>query len=310
MKIAIVGAGMAGLACAEALRTAGLSVTMFDKGRAPGGRMSTRRMLTPAGEAGFDHGAQYFTVRDAAFRARVERWHAMGLAAPWPAAGADAWVGTPGMNAPAKRMAAALDVHCQVQIASLEREGSLWHVEGGAFDAVVVAVPAEQAAPLLQRWSAPFAARAAQTLSAPCWTVMAAFAERLPIKADILREDGIIGWAARNSAKPSRSGPESWVIQAGPDWSRTNLEQDAAAVIAPMMQAFAERTRVRLPDAQSAAAHRWRYARSGAAGDGSLWDAELRLGVCGDWLLGPRVEAAWLSGEQLARTLVTSARLP
>jgi renalase len=306
MKIAIVGAGMAGLACAEALREAGLAVTLFDKGRAPGGRMSTRRMLTAAGEAGFDHGAQYFTVRDPAFRARVERWHAMGLAARWPAAGDDAWVGTPGMNAPAKRMAAALEMRCQAQVASLQLEGSLWHVEGGVFDAALVAVPAEQAAPLLRPWHPHFADRAAKTLSAPCWTVMATFADRLPIGTDILREDGIIGWAARNSAKPGRSGPESWVIQAGPDWSRANLEQDAAAVVAPLLHALSERAGARLPEPLSAVAHRWRFARSGAAGEGSLWDAGLRLGICGDWLLGPRVEAAWVSGAQLAAAVIAS----
>jgi renalase len=307
MKIAIVGAGMAGLSCAEALRAAGLEVTLFDKGRAPGGRMSTRRMPTPAGEAGFDHGAQYFTARDPAFRALVEQWHAIGLAAPWPAAGADAWVGIPTMNAPAKHLAAALDVRCQVQVASLEREGSSWHVGGGVFDGVLVAVPAEQAGPLLQQWSPHFAALAVQTLSAPCWTVMAAFAESLPITADVLREDGIIGWAARNSAKPGRSGPESWVIQAGPDWSRANLEQDPAAIVAPLLHAFAERAGIPLPDPSAAAAHRWRYARSGTAGEGSLWDTGLRLGVCGDWLLAPRVEAAWLSGRQLATAVIGSA---
>lgn len=69
MKIVIVGAGMA---CASALVASGHAVTLFDKGRAPGGRMSSRRAATPAGEAAFDHGAQYFTVRDPGFAACVE----------------------------------------------------------------------------------------------------------------------------------------------------------------------------------------------------------------------------------------------
>jgi predicted NAD/FAD-dependent oxidoreductase len=98
---------MAGLACAEALREAGLQVTLFDKGRAAGGRMSTRRVPTLAGAAGFDQGAQYFTARDPAFRAGVEGWSEGGQAAPWPAAGDDARVGTPGVNAPVRLMAAS-----------------------------------------------------------------------------------------------------------------------------------------------------------------------------------------------------------
>ena len=68
MKTAIIGAGMAGLSCARALIAAGQNVDLFDKGRGPGGRMSTRRMETPIGEIRWDHGAQFFTARDDRFR--------------------------------------------------------------------------------------------------------------------------------------------------------------------------------------------------------------------------------------------------
>jgi predicted NAD/FAD-dependent oxidoreductase len=43
MRIGIVGAGMAGLSCAEGLANHGHDVVLLDKGRGPGGRMSTRR---------------------------------------------------------------------------------------------------------------------------------------------------------------------------------------------------------------------------------------------------------------------------
>lgn len=307
MHVAIVGAGMAGLACAEALRAAGHGVTLFDKGRGPGSRMSTRRVATAAGEAGFDHGAQYFTVRDPAFRARVLQWSDAGVAAPWPAAGADRWVGTPGMNAPVKQMAGEADVYWSVQVEGLGRDGGQWSIGGRLFDAVLVATPAEQAAPLLAEWDPAFADRAAATKAAPCWTVMAAFGTRLPIGPDTLRDAGVIGWAARNSAKPGRSGPESWVVQAGPDWSREHLEQRPDEVVAPLLDALAAQAGGTLPAPLSATAHRWRYAKSGNAGEGSLWNPHLRLGVCGDWLLGPRVEAAWLSGTRLAEAVTNAA---
>ena len=306
MRIGIVGAGMAGLACAEALRDAGCIVTLFDKGRAAGGRMSTRRVVTPAGEASFDHGAQYFTVRDPGFRNRVARWRTSGIVAPWPAAGDDAWVGTPGMNGPVREMAGAMDVHWSVPVGALDHGPAGWLIEGSEFDAAVVAVPAEQAAPLLMPWDGTMAARAAHAASAPCWTVMAAFADRLPIAADILRDCGIIGWAARNSAKPGRSGLESWVVQATPAWSREHLEQEADSVIAPLLDALTRCVRDVMVPPVGAYAHRWRYARSGSAGGGPAWNPALRLGACGDWLVGPRVEAAWLSGSQLAKAALPS----
>ena len=60
LDVAVIGAGMAGLAAARTLAAAGHAVQVFDKGRGIGGRLSTRRTDYGA----FDHGAQYATVRD------------------------------------------------------------------------------------------------------------------------------------------------------------------------------------------------------------------------------------------------------
>lgn len=62
-RVAVIGAGMAGVTCARTLAQAGWHVTLVEKSRGFGGRMATRQ--TEFG--GFDHGAQYFTVRDERF---------------------------------------------------------------------------------------------------------------------------------------------------------------------------------------------------------------------------------------------------
>lgn len=311
MRIAIVGAGMAGLACADGLSAGGLDVALFDKGRGPGGRMSTRRLLTPLGEASFDHGAQYFTARDPEFAGHVLAWVAAGVVAKWPAAGPDAWVGTPGMNAPVRAMAARHDVRWNARVHTLER-AETWRLTGPAvdesgFDAVVLAVPAEQVAPLAAQISPAMAAEAAATRSEPCWTMMAAFAERLIGRDDVIRDRGAIGWAARNSSKPKRVGPESWVVQASPAWSRKHLEDDVADVKAELLNELTRAMGCALPTPIALDAHRWRYARSGCQGAAFLWNAGLRFGACGDWLLGPRVESAWVSGSKLAETMTAFA---
>ena len=308
MRIAIVGGGMAGQACAARLRALGRAAVLFDKGRGPGGRMSARRVMTGQGEAGFDHGAQYFTVRDPGFRAQVEAWRTDGVVAAWPAAGPECWVGVPAMNAPVKRLAAGADVRWGARIDALSGVPGAWMLGGeagqeGPFNTVLLAVPAENAAPLLAEAAPALAALAAATPAEPCWTVMAAFAGRVPSEADVLREAGPIGWAARNSAKPGRGGPEAWVVQGGPAWSRAHLERTPEAVVPPLLTALAARVAGPLPPVLSASAHRWRYARSGTAGQDMAWDAGLRLGVCGDWLLGPRVECAWVSGTRLGEAV-------
>lgn len=303
MQIGIIGAGMAGLSCGKRLSSHGHRVRLFDKGRGAGGRMSTRRIETELGKAHCDHGAQYFTAHDAGFADQVTAWEAAGLVGRYEAAGDDAWVGTPGMNAPLKHLAASLDVRFGVRIDTIQHDHS-WHLIGpdladGGFDAVILATPAEQAALLLARAAPDMAAPARSTASEPCWAVLAAFAERLALP-DVLRARGAIGWAARNPAKPARTGPESWVIHAVPDWSARHVEDDPEDVVRWLLAELVEQAGLQLPDPIAVHAHRWRYARSGALGRDCLWDGERRIGVCGDWLLGPRVENAWLSGTRLA----------
>ncbi|KZX87497.1 deoxyribodipyrimidine photolyase [Erythrobacter sp. HI0037] len=308
MQIAIVGAGMAGLSCATRLAALGHEIALFDKGRGPGGRMATRRVEADGTTLSFDHGAQYFTARDPRFVEQVARWEREGVVARWDAAGEDAWVGTPAMNAPIKAMAGRHDVQFGTRIEQLLRDGDRWQLDGeGApdrrFDAVVVALPAEQAGPLLQPHASVMGDLADATRSAPCWTVMAAFEQRLPSEQDSIRHHGAIGWAARNNAKPGRGSAECWVVQASPDWSRAHLEDEATAVETALLDQLADAIGAPLPPRLAISAHRWRFARSGAAGKEALWDAQQRIGVCGDWLIGPRVEAAYLSGLILAETV-------
>ena len=98
MRVAIIGAGIAGLACARRLHDAGIEATLFDKSRGLGGRLATRRADTGTPGVAFDHGATHFTARSEGFTRLLAAWEKAGLAARWPAAGADSWVGTPTMT--------------------------------------------------------------------------------------------------------------------------------------------------------------------------------------------------------------------
>lgn len=299
MRIGIVGAGMAGLSCAQALTGQGHQPVLFDKGRGPGGRMSTRRIQTPLGEAAFDHGAQYFTVRDPAFAAQVERWAQAGHVSRWLPAGTDAWVGTPTMNAPVRALAEECDVRWNTTVKLLTHDGE-WQIGDERFEAVIVAVPAEQVAPLVDVHDGTLADMARSAVSDPCWTVMAAFDAPVPVDRHRLTDCGILGSAVRNSAKPGRGGPEAWVLQASPDWSRANLEDEPDLVARELLAAFADCVGADMPAVIATSVHRWRYAKAGALDLGASWNAEIGLGACGDWLLGARIEAAWLSGQRLA----------
>jgi len=310
--IAIIGAGMAGLACATKLKAAGHSLQVFDKGRGPGGRMAARRVEIAGETVRFDHGAQYFTARDPGFRAAVEAWQAKGAVAQWDAASKreddPAFVGTPGMNGPIKAMADGIgDVAWSTRIETLERQGDQWQLtttEGAVHTAktVIVAIPAEQASDLLQKPAPDFADVAASVVSEPCWAVMAAFAQDLPIVSDTLRDPAKrIAWAARNSAKPGRTGTETWLLHASPSCSRQIIDRPKEEAAEILLADFFAQTGVAPVEPIHLAAHRWLYAQPASlTGEPARFDADHRIGIAGDYLHSPRVEGAWLSGRALA----------
>lgn len=311
--IAVVGAGLSGLACARRLAEAGHAVRVFEKSRAVGGRMATRREEAAA----WDHGAQYFTIGDARFDALVGAARAAGHVAAWTPRWPggeqeqrELWVGVPGISALPRWMAGGLELQLGTPIVALDRHGGAWSLlddAGGqhaGFDAVALAMPAPQVLPLVADHPA-LAALLAGVVMAPCWTLMVAFERRLevPLDAD-WSTDAVLPWFARNSAKPRRSGLDAWVLHADAEWSRDHLEAEAATIRDALLQRFAARVAVPLPGVAVAQTHRWRYARvMMPLGETCLFDDDAGIGACGDWCIDARVEAAFLSGEALGARL-------
>ncbi len=341
--IAIVGAGMAAIACARTLVQAGHRVTVFEKSTVLGGRMATRASAFGS----FDFGAQYFTVRDARFALALQTTPT--LCRPWSAntvrvldahgrvaaAGLPArephWVPVPGMNALLQRWAKPLvDAHCvelNTKVTHIEADAlnkAQWqlrtngtddgnHVYSG-FDAVVLAVPGPQAQALLA--TAPKAGallkQTTKTSVAPCWTLMLAYPQAVQPGLTTLGPQWNaarsthhrIAWLTRESSKPQRGAVERWTVQASAAWSQEHLNDNPARVQAKMIKAFAEITGIRAEPAH-AEIHRWSYAQTlQPLGHSHLWDAKLGLGLCGDWCLGHRVEDAFVSGLELALSIV------
>lgn len=331
LKVGIVGAGMAGLACAQALAVSGAQVQLIDKGRGPGGRLATRRVPSPddANQVlGIDHGAQILYPRDPAFAAWLASGQSAGWAAPWTprrggawATGPDrtGWVGVPGMSALAQALRRDMAVAQGQPVVALERsaEGS-WTLRDaagmvfGPFDKVVLALPPAQAATLLDAASAApagWAAELRQVAMLPCWTLMAVTDDPGHTWDVLEPETGPLAWVARNDHKPGRSAPTggaTWVAQAGAAWTQAHRDHSPAAVQDALQTALQGLLAPQLPRQwHHIAVHRWLYALPPQATPGTpcRWDAGLGLGLCGDHFAGRDVEAAWLSGRALARAI-------
>jgi predicted NAD/FAD-dependent oxidoreductase len=329
MNVLVIGAGIAGLTAARFLQEAGHAIHVVDRGRAPGGRLATRRVLNDDADRpehsslAFDHGAQYFTIRDRRFAVEVERWQAARIVQVWhgklasfDSEGREAvddeqtrWVGVPAMSAIGRHLARSLDVSCGVRVDGLTRSGKgpEWMArtntgdERGPFDAVVVAVPAPQALPLVGD-SPTLAAKIDRVSMHPCWTALVAFDDRVKTPFDgAFVGSSPLGWIARDRSKPQREFAETWVLHASADWSAAHLDDGADAVGPFLLNAFADLVRAPLPHPVYLGAYRWRHACAdpGLAA-AALADEAARLVVCGDWCLGNRVEAAFLSGQAAA----------
>ena len=177
-SIAVVGAGMAGLSCAQRLQKEGLDVQVFEKSRGPGGRLSSKRM----GEFSIDMGAPFFEIRSPRFQAKVNDWIVAGWLGHWETVPAfltsDApahAVGIPRMNALARGLAQNLKLHTQIQIQHLERRQQQWwlfdHQDQcyGPFDQVVIAIPAPQALALVSDQSPRLADEARRQMHCRWW---------------------------------------------------------------------------------------------------------------------------------------------
>jgi renalase len=308
--IAIVGAGIAGLSAARVLAEAGIPVVVFDKSRAVGGRMATRR----GDDSAFDHGAQYFKATTHEFRDEIAAWERAGVAAAWAE---DRFVGVPDMPAPARALSNGLSVVFNCTVSALKRADGAWALDAleglvaqpeGGFGGVVLAMPAPQVANVLAASGLELPGVETATY-APCWALMVACETPIAGLESTLRPaSDMIAWVATNSAKPQRaSTPACYVVHARAAWTQANLELDREAARDALLAEFTAVTGATLAGC-SAMAHRWRYALvERAVGQPFLFDAQAGVGACGDWCLGPRVEDAWLSGRAMGHRLVIDA---
>lgn len=331
--VVIVGAGVSGLACAQALAAAGRSVAVLERARGVGGRCATRRV---EGQP-VDFGVTFLHGRDPAFLAALAEVPARRLDG-WPRATSGA--GRPcqpaafspgerrlafaeGNSAFPKHLAAGIDVRLRADVAGIEAAGPavrLRLAEGAPIEAaeVVLALAAEQAHALLGTFpAAPIEIQSARGLlslsrSQPCLTLMAAYPRSAPAPAwDALYPDDsrILQHLSHDSSKRAHAGMLAMVYQASAPWSAAHLEdpdwptavlREAERLLGP----WAARPAV-------ADAHRWSHARNDRSAElaGPMLLAlpgGARLGICGDrFAPGAGLEAAWKSGRAMAARLLS-----
>lgn len=320
-KIAIIGAGLAGVSLGRLLASQH-DVTIFEKARGMGGRMATR--YTPSFE--FDHGAQFFTVRDPAFQDFLAPYMLEQIVEPWsprcvhwdgdsqdltPTDARDIFVASPRMNNLVKAIATPLPVHRSTHIQHLEKTPQGWMIHDldnyryGPFDWVISTAPAPQSFALMPKAFIHHYRHLNANLRG-CFTLMLGYHTPFETDFDFAKADNsVISSLCINNSKPKRSQENTCiVIQSNNQWADENINHDPHDMVAPLLAEAEEMLERPLGQFDFHAAHKWRYALCDRPlKAGFLMDQHQKLALCGEWCQGGRVEDAFLSAHHLAHSL-------
>lgn len=317
--ILIIGAGISGLLCATELRKAGLSVQVLDKGRGLGGRMATRRM---AGGR-LDHGAQYFTVREARMQAYVDTWLEAGVIREWfrhlpedsKPEGYPRYCGRQGMTDLPKFLAKDLDVHNSQEVTELLRDTDLWLARTASGDSfagrhLVITAPLPQALNLLDGTGLRYANGQADALRAVRYERgLATLAildgpSGLPSPGGIKIKEAPLTWIGDNQQKGISPDVSAITIHADAEFSDAHWDSPDSLRGQLMLAAAAPYFSATVKEFSC---HRWGFTTPvNPWPEACFHNAGLKLTLAGDSFGGARIEGAALSGTEAAGKILAA----
>jgi predicted NAD/FAD-dependent oxidoreductase len=332
--IAIIGAGLSGLTCAQALQKAGYTVVILEKSRGVGGRVATRRI----NEYRVDHGARYLESTGTQTQDLIQALQQQNALKLWPETlyeltenqlklslnSSPKYISPNGMNSVGKFLAEGLEIWFNRRVIELKTtENKTWYLSleqthETAKDKplvveaklVVIAIPAPQALMLLEPLENQIDSDIINSVRSveydPCITVMAGYSSlnrEIDWKAVTFPEDKILDWVGLDSSKRTLSQSPTMVIQSTADFAKKYLDTiDLEPVGKQLIQAAATQLMPELNHPEWLKVHRWRYAFCPQPLPSSCLTTTIPLPlVCtGDWCGGQQIEGALSSGKAAA----------
>ncbi|GAA1313158.1 NAD(P)/FAD-dependent oxidoreductase [Saccharothrix xinjiangensis] len=309
MRVVVVGAGIAGVACARVLVDAGAEVSVVERAHVVGGRMATKRYDGRRS----DIGAGYFTVSDPRFAAVAERWRRAGLAREWTdtfavhsadgsswTTGPVRWAAEGGLRSLVEDLASDLAVTTSSPVEWVEPGP---RVDGSAVDAVVLAMPGPQALRLLDPNLREARSAAGRQAWLPSLTATLVYEERTwpDFRGAFVNDHPVLTTLFDDGSRRGDNAPVL-VAHTGDAFAEQYV---ADALAAGDEIESAVRNLLELPGAAVRVhVRRWTFARPSEAGDAPFHLGDEMVGIAGDAWGSPRVQTAWLSGTALGDAIV------
>ncbi|MDG5766643.1 NAD(P)-binding protein [Balneolales bacterium ANBcel1] len=338
MKIGIIGAGIAGLTAGRILAKAGHEITVYEKSRGVGGRMSTRRSNADPVQV-MDHGAPFLSAEGEAFRAFVSELEQKGIVREWTetfssfaggnllpeAPGTDPimrYVAPAGMNSIGKYLGRWMDFYLGEKIGGLTYIGGSgvkkrpWMINSSTInvfesDAVIIATPAVQAYGLVSTAQDELDLRTMITVLdditySSAFSFMAQYGRRdLPEWKAIVCEHPAVSWICNEAGKRDTSGELTLVAHTTDAFTKSRIDeykQDPAGIDQQILKSLGEILGNWAARPGKYASHLWRYVSPKKSLDMPFIESEdeqAPLALTGDYFQGTSMEAAYLSGMRL-----------
>ena len=319
MRVAIIGAGMAGLAAGRRLRSQGVDAVIFEKSRGPGGRCATRRQdgfvwdtgatsLLPRGKMLGQVIQNELPTDDLVEITKPVSLHDnLRITAGDPGRGGQRWAYGHGMNHLAHLLADGLEIRPKSNVDRLVRTSTGYEILGEAFERVIITVPTPQASLLL--WSIDERRPVANVRYRPCLSVGLGYDIPLPetpyfALIDPTQRHPMV-WLSLESVKcPSR--PPAVVVQFNREYSRRWFMRPEAEMVATAAQYMVALYGAAYASPVASDLMRWKYAQPEALAPFSdVNPPSSSLVLAGDALYGGHLEDAFECGWQAAGAVLT-----
>ena len=319
-KFCIIGSGISGATIANLLSKKH-SIVLFDKARGPGGRASFKRLK---GKIGFDHGTQYFSPKTKEFKKFTTNLIKKKILKVWR--GKHIFlntkkkenkkhlkiIGKNGNNDISKYLLKNINCNYQTELKRISYKKKLWHLlfcdgKTRIFENIILTCPFPQLKKLSKKFINDTFLNKPIKMDANI-TTMIAIKKNKKVISSYFFEDPVLGWAGNeNSKKRFKSKYDLWTLQSTFNWANKIInknKENKKKNSKIMIEKFFKLSNTKKTKVYLSLNHGWKYSsNSKPFRIKSYWDSKKKLGVCADWFVGPRLEAGWISANDLFKKI-------
>ena len=318
LDFCIIGSGVSGSTIAYLLSKK-YSVHILDKARGPGGRASNKRFKQ---NLSFDHGVQYISPKSKEFLNFIKTLCKKKEAKIWTGNHLDftfekkeiseKFIGKKGNNFISKFYTKKIKKSFQSSVKTIFNNKYFWEIrldngENIQAKSIILTCPFPQSKKIADKYLEKKISNLKINME-PNITTMLAFKNQKTVPVSSIKfNDDILTWAANENSKNRFNSSNSlWTLQSSIGWARKNINHYKKSKKAEntLISKFLKFTGYKKNKIIFKKTHGWKYSYNlNGSPLKSYWNKKLRLGLCADWFIGPKVENAWLSAKDLAKKI-------